>query len=116
MLEAVEAQGVPYRIVLETPTLPGLKAALRAGLGVTCRTVDYAVSEVLPILTGASLPGLPRIDYLLHSRHLAAAAVDDLAGLIEQVIEPPGAGAQRSSTRATPATRLSACARRGVTM
>lgn len=90
MLEAIEAQGLPYRIVLETPTLPGLKAALRAGLGITCRTADYAASEALPVLTDASLPDLPRIDYVLHCRRPAATAVDDLAGLIEQAVYASG--------------------------
>ena len=83
MLEALATHNVPYRIVLETPSLPGLKAALRAGIGITCRTAAYATSEGLPAIEASHLPLLPRIDYVLYCRRHVATAITEPAGLLE---------------------------------
>lgn len=98
LLEALETHDVPYRIVLETPTLPGLRAALRAGIGLTCRTAGYAASEGLPILATERLPPLPHIDYVMHCRRPVAAAAADLAELLEGAVlagDPPQLAATR---------------------
>ena len=40
-LAALEQAGRPYRIVLETPSLAALRAAVDSGLGITCRTTHF---------------------------------------------------------------------------
>ena len=83
MLETLEREGRSYRIMLETPNLPGMRAAVRAGLGITSRTRDFAVAEGLPIPAAGSLPGLPPIDTVLLRRDTLAQAPSDLAQLLE---------------------------------
>ena len=90
LLEVLEEHRRPYRIVLETPTLPGLKAALRAGIGLTCRTAGYAKSERLAMPAARSLPALPRIDHVLHRRNPSTGATDTLAGLLEAALAATG--------------------------
>src|SRR5919106_3614415 len=45
-LDHLKRAGVPWRIVHTSQTLPGVRAALRAGLGVTVRTVEMLTSEL----------------------------------------------------------------------
>ena len=40
-LAALEQAGRPHRIVLETPSLAALRAAVDSGLGLTCRTTSF---------------------------------------------------------------------------
>ncbi len=101
LLEALERDGRSYRIVLETPSLPGLRAALKAGIGVSCRTTSFAMAEGLPVLGPPvlgppvlgppvlgpdSLPALPSIDYVLLRRDPATAPAGDLAAILEIAI------------------------------
>ncbi|HMH65290.1 MAG TPA: LysR substrate-binding domain-containing protein [Rhizomicrobium sp.] len=64
-LTALEKAGRPHRIVLETPSLAALRAAVESGLGITCRTTHF-MDKVI----GARgvLPSLPRIGYVRHVR------------------------------------------------
>ncbi len=86
LLESLEEHHLPYRIVLETPSLAGLTAALRAGIGLTCRTASYADAAGLLAIQTSPLPVLPRIDYVLHSRHPATTMLTELAGLLEDAV------------------------------
>ena len=86
ILESLEQHHLPYRIVVETASLAGLTAALRAGVGLTCRTACYAASAGLPVVEASPLPALPGIDYVLHSRHPAAGILTELAGLLEDAV------------------------------
>ena len=82
-IEALERVQRRYRIMLETPNLPGLRAAVRAGLGITCRTADFARAEALPVPNPDRLPPLPCIDYVLLRRNVPSKAGEALAGLLE---------------------------------
>jgi DNA-binding transcriptional LysR family regulator len=84
LLETLEREGRSYRIILETPNLPGMRAALRAGLGITCRTRGFALSEDLPIPASGTLPALPDIDTVMLRRDLLGDAATDLADLLEE--------------------------------
>ena len=86
LLETLERQGRAYRIVLETASLPGLRAALKAGIGVSGRTASFASTAELPMITPGSLPVLPRIETVLVSREPATERAQDLAGLFERAI------------------------------
>ena len=81
-LQALEAAGRPYRIVLETPSLSVLRAAIDSGLGVSCRTDVFSRQ----LLEGASLPALPQVAYVRHSAAGAHGAIARLAELIETAV------------------------------
>ncbi len=88
-IKALETAGRPYRIVLETPHLSGLRAALQGGLGVTCRTrllVDDDTIEEIPV--GNHLPELPKVGYTLH-------AARDANPLVTQLVEQLQTAAHR---------------------
>ena len=59
-LGALERVGQPWRVTLSTPSLSGIRAAVRAGLGVSVRTErwlepDQRIVEELPPLPGVEL-------------------------------------------------------------
>ena len=94
-LAALEASGRPYRLVLETPSLSVLRAAVDAGLAVTCRTSVFGA----PPLFGdaaARLPELPRVAYVRHLRpapHATIARLGDLMHAAILALDPePGPG------------------------
>lgn len=62
---ALDSVGQPWRMALITPSLDGLRAAVQAGLGFTCRTVP---GLRLPQLLGEELPQLPDISYSVIER------------------------------------------------
>ena len=61
-IRALEDAGRPYRITVETPNLTTLRAAVEAGLGVTCRTRLFSAEEPL---VAPDLPDLPDLLDLL---------------------------------------------------
>ena len=85
-LESLERQARRYRITLETPSLPGLRAGLRAGLGITCRTHDYARFERLDTPPADALPPLPGIDVVMVRRDMLGDAAADLAELLGEAV------------------------------
>lgn len=84
-IAALDAAGRPYQLVVETPSLSVLRAAVLGGVGITCRTDLFAG---LPEIAAAALPALPAVSYVLHRRERLASAVLQLHDLIaEQVKE-----------------------------
>ena len=61
----LDAAGRPWRMALTTPSLDGLRAAVEAGLGITCRT---EAGFGLPAMSRTSLPQLPEIAYSIVER------------------------------------------------
>lgn len=80
-LRALDQSGRPYRIALETPSLSALRAAVQAGLAVTCRTALFRPAH--EPLTSARLPALPNVAYVKHTRPQPHPTVLRLAELIE---------------------------------
>ena len=77
-LAALDQAGRPHRIVLETPSLAALRAAVESGLGLTCRTthfMDAAIEEDL-------LPALPHVAYVRHIRSNPHPTISRLGDLI----------------------------------
>jgi DNA-binding transcriptional LysR family regulator len=66
-LAALDAAGRPYRIVLETPSLSALRAAVESDIGVTCRATTV-LGRVIPSPETHGLPALPRVAYAAHGR------------------------------------------------
>ncbi|HVW73654.1 MAG TPA: LysR substrate-binding domain-containing protein [Rhizomicrobium sp.] len=76
-LAALEKAGRRYRIVLETPSLAALRAAVESGLAITCRTIHFLDA---PIVARNTLPPLPAVAYVRHvrSNHPAITSLADL--------------------------------------
>ena len=66
-LAALDAQGRPYRVVLETPSLSVLRAAVDSGLAITCRTRIFSGRSV-DADAADGLPRLPQVAYVRHTR------------------------------------------------
>ena len=77
-IKALSEAGIPWRDVFSTSTLAGIRAALRAGLGVTPRTVDMLAPDLKMLDPHAGLPALPTVSYRLYANlaHLSESALD----------------------------------------
>ena len=78
-IAALDAERRPWRIAVETPNLTTLRAAVAAGLGVTCRT-DIFMRD-LPALNAGALPHLPDVSCILLSREAGGETIEHLVGL-----------------------------------
>jgi DNA-binding transcriptional LysR family regulator len=84
-IEALDAHRVPWRIVYGTSSLSGLRAAVKAGLGITPRTVSLPVAGLKYIARRRQLPALGRIALSLYgAKNADSLAASKLAGLIEE--------------------------------
>lgn len=82
-IAALDAAGRPWRIAIETPNLSTLRAAVEAGLGLTCRTSLFLRQAALaPDL----LPPLPRVTSILRGGDSGDKAARRLLGLTRDVI------------------------------
>ncbi|MET0375806.1 MAG: LysR substrate-binding domain-containing protein, partial [Rhizorhabdus sp.] len=69
-IASLEAAGRPYRLAVESPNLSTLRAAVEAGLGITCRTHLFLRAGELPSIE--TLPALPNVACII-----AQTAQDD---------------------------------------
>jgi DNA-binding transcriptional LysR family regulator len=83
-ITALEGAGRPYQLVVETPSLSVLRAAVLSGVGITCRTDLFAG---LPEIAGVKLPALPSVSYVLRRRERLAPAVLQLHDLIAKRVK-----------------------------
>ncbi len=67
-LDALKAAGVPWRSAYLAPSLIGIKAAIRAGLGVTARSIDLLGADMRVLGENDGLPRLPDVTYYLWAR------------------------------------------------
>ena len=58
----------PWRAAFQASTLTGVRAALRAGLGITPRTIEMLTPDLKVMDQELNLPPLPPISYRLYSR------------------------------------------------
>lgn len=84
-LAALDAAGRPYRIVVETPSLSALRAALESDLCVTCRT-DVVLKRPIDPAEATSLPALPSVSFARHTRDEPHPTVTRLADLIRDAV------------------------------
>ena len=82
---ALAAAGRPYRIVLETPSLSALRAAVESDLCVTCRT-DVVLKRPIDPAEAPSLPKLPRVSFVRHTRPDPHPTVARLADVIRTAV------------------------------
>ncbi|QOT81116.1 LysR substrate-binding domain-containing protein [Cupriavidus basilensis] len=74
-LDALKEAGVPWRAAYFAPSLIGIKAAIRAGLGITARSIDLLGAEMRVLGDKDGLPRLPDVTYYLWARPNAANPV-----------------------------------------
>lgn len=84
-IASLEAGGRAYRVVLETPSLSVLRAAVDSGLGLTCRTRIFSERRAEDEGAG-SLPDLPRVAYVRHSRTNPHPTIDRLSELMRAAV------------------------------
>lgn len=65
-LEALEVARVPWRISYTSTTLVGVRAAVRAGLGVTARSLEMLGPDFRALGPSDGLPRLPDVSYHLY--------------------------------------------------
>nr|WP_283093925.1 LysR substrate-binding domain-containing protein [Pseudomonas sp. MWU12-2345] len=79
--KALDQARIPWRMVLTSPSVSGIWAAVSAGLGITLRT-RIGLPPQLALIE--SLPALPTLGYVLHQAVAApTAAVRQLSELIQ---------------------------------
>jgi len=99
MLGVLEAAGRPFRIVLETPSLSVLRAAVSAGLGVTCRTELFAARPIAkePASTLPALPGVAYVRQVRSNLHPTVARLSEMIGAAVLDLQAPPFALARAS-------------------
>jgi DNA-binding transcriptional LysR family regulator len=85
-LRLLEEAKIPFRIVVETASLSVIRAAVQAGLAVTCRNQLFIESGLMPVLPENGLPALPRHGYALFTSDQPSPAALRLADLVRQSV------------------------------
>jgi DNA-binding transcriptional LysR family regulator len=81
-LSALDQARRPYRIAVASPSLSGLRAAVRAGIAVTARTALMVDRDVIDASEQLGLPPLPQAQFALRARDDASPAVAHLIELM----------------------------------
>lgn len=81
-LRVLEEAQRPFKIVVETASLSGVRAAVQAGLAVTCRNPLFIDPELMSVLRSVGLPALPDVCFALHLNPEASPAAKHLAALV----------------------------------
>lgn len=84
--EALRRHGRPFTVVLRTPSLLGLRAALEAGFAIGCRTALMKTGTIEVLGAGDNLPALPSIGFALHIPRPLGAAARRLASVVREVV------------------------------
>lgn len=82
-IRALEDAGRSFRITVETPNLTTLRAAVQAGLGITCRTHLFLSEQAIE---GHDLPMLPRVSCILQTANALDTATARLADLTRETV------------------------------
>lgn len=83
-IAALDRAGRPYRIAVESPNLSALRAAMSAGLGISCRT-PFALPDLAPLEPG-HLPELPGVTCIVRTRPITDRAATRLARLAGEAL------------------------------
>ncbi|WP_157971233.1 LysR family transcription regulator [Pseudogemmobacter bohemicus] len=81
--QAPDRIGLPRRMALVTPGLDGLRSAVQAGLGITCRS---APGMALPTLPADLLPRLPAMTCSVIQRHSRKGETGEIAALLASAL------------------------------
>ncbi|AIJ06888.1 MULTISPECIES: LysR substrate-binding domain-containing protein [Edwardsiella] len=91
---ALDAAGLPWRLAYVASTLPALRAALKAGLGISARPIEM-MSSSLRVLGEAD--GLPRLADTEYSLCLAPQCCNPLAVTLFDALREGGDGSGAST-------------------
>ncbi len=94
---ALERAGRAYHVILRTPSLSGLRAALEAGLAVGARTPLLQCGSIEALGAADGLPALPDVGFALHVPRALSPAARHAASLIRSVLSSSGEGARKPS-------------------
>lgn len=84
VLSTLNAASTPWRLAYVASTLPAVRAAVKAGLGVTARPVEMMSSDLRVLGKADGLPPLPDTEYLLCRN---PESKNDLAQIIFEAME-----------------------------
>jgi DNA-binding transcriptional LysR family regulator len=84
---ALDQAGRPYRIAATSPSLSGLRAAVRAGLAVTVRTARWMEDGIGDVARRFGLPELGHAEFTLRQRADAGEAAASLTALIRDGLD-----------------------------
>ncbi|KOF17330.1 LysR family transcriptional regulator [Ensifer adhaerens] len=88
-VDALETSGRPYRIAATSPSLSGLRAAVRSGIALTARTERFVGEGVAIAPERLALPTLPDAEFSLRLKGNAEKAATTLAGLLADGLSKP---------------------------
>ncbi len=84
-IEAFDAHGIPWRIAYSTSSLSGLRAAVKAGLGITPRTATVREGGLRYVPHSRKLPALGRLSLSLYgAKTPGSPAITKLAELVRE--------------------------------
>jgi len=92
-LSALERAGRPYRIAATSPSLSGLRAAVRAGIAVTARTSRWIGADIGK--ASDRLPDLPEAEFAIRLRADALGPAADFARLLGDALDGSRAAGRR---------------------
>ncbi|MCY1292509.1 HTH-type transcriptional regulator HdfR [compost metagenome] len=81
---ALDDVGRAYRIAATSPSLSGLRAAVRSGIAITARTARFIGEGVAVAPQALSLPALPKAEFSLRLKPKADKAASSLAMLLAE--------------------------------
>jgi DNA-binding transcriptional LysR family regulator len=84
--QALRAARRAYTVVLRTPSLAGLRAALEAGLAVGCRTALLRSGSIEVLGAAERLPPLPNIAFSMYVPRPMSPAARRLATVVREVV------------------------------
>ena len=85
MVQALTDADMAWHSAFQTSTLAGIRAALRAGLGITARTVEMLAPDVRVLDTQVHLPALPAMQFHLYWRN---DAINESAAKVLHLMAP----------------------------
>jgi DNA-binding transcriptional LysR family regulator len=88
-IAALDAARRPYRIAATSPSLAGLRAAVRGGIAITLRTRRMLEPGLAVVPAKLDLPELPGAEFVLRIRADSAAPARDLAALLAEGLAVP---------------------------
>lgn len=84
VLTTLNEASIPWRLAYVASTLPAVRAAVKAGLGVTARPVEMMSPDLRVLGQSEGLPSLPDTEYLLCHN---AASNNELAKVVFEAME-----------------------------
>jgi DNA-binding transcriptional LysR family regulator len=92
-LKALDRAGIEWRIVYSSPSLSGLRAAVKAGLGITVRTVNFIENGLNRLGSEEGLPALPDVAFSLYDN---LATETPVVAMLRRIITDELSGAKQA--------------------